>query len=845
MAGRHRIRRLFSRRDFLKYVSVTLGASLIIPARKIKSAELNEYWWHKFMPFIETDDASWFRLSQARMVMHGMGRDPTWGPFGQHFSELENEDAFSRVKALGPRIITWIEGFGHCNLYAVVLKQRPDGSFDPFWADPQMANIYRYHWNWIPTTPEMKSANAYRWVGIHNSVNEEDFAMPAFGRKTRQIPEPTYPDGRSAIGWLPEDSAPYPLNARVYDACGAKDINGYLHPEFEPTAGVNEMDLSTRERRGLTRGLFPAIVGYDAVEALSGLGPGDIVYCGSMGIQKDLSAPFWREYARVSVRQILRLGLDGVWCDNYSPWDNFGFPPIQKAFGDWSVYRFHEYLRTKISAEQLAELGLEDKENFDVRTYLKEKAHTFGAADPSELHNPAWADLRWLDDPIWNAFKAFRQKSAQEDLEAFYLAIHDEANLAGRPDFYIGGNDIPDFGLGWVQDRWLDSVNTELTPGWKMGSGSRGIMIPPLGKMAIMYRLALEHQKGPLTSAWYYLDGEYSEYQENPEIAKVLMAEAFANGAFLQCDPIDREIAGSVESHAWWNRFILDHEDVFGRRVPLSEVGVLFSPDNQLASLAPGGFPDFDRQPHVFGHHGWATALVDAHIPYRSIPDWKLTEKIIAPLRVLIVPDAECMEISVASILDNWVRRGGRLVVTGASGMRAGPAESFRKRARSLLENLVGADLSAVGTPGAEREVGDGRVLWTSSPLGMNYYLATIGRAAMLPSLTTRIGSSTLMESTGVPSKVGIFLWKSDDEETMFADLVNYDLDARADEVRPTEGVSFQLTLPAGWESVRSETLSPDGTPNAVSSVGDGAVRIVLPRLEHYVSVVLHRASSL
>jgi len=594
------------------------------------------WWWHHYPSFAQVGDYKLFSRIGARMAIGGVAYDPTWGPYAQHLSVLDGMKSYSDFKKNRVPVIAWIEGFGDCMLYAVTLERRPDGSFQRRGDDPATSQVMRSHWSWA--NREIPQGNVFRWVGLHNTINNEDFIRPRFTRERLHIPVPRYPDGRPAVGWIP--GARYPLNARVYDACGAKDINGSLHPAFEAPDRVNAIDPATRKRRGPTEGLYPAITGSDDAPAVPGLKAGDALYCGVISVHKDLSAPFWRQYVRASIREILRQGLAGVWCDNYSPWDNFGYPPLQKAFGDWSVHRFHAYIRQKFTKEQLRRMGVSDRASFDVRRYLKAKAARFGAKDPSRKDDPAWSDTRWLDDPIWGAFKAFRQKAAQEDLKAFYNAIHDEARKAGRPDFMIGGNDVPFYGLGWVREGWSDMINTELTPGWHMGAGSRGIMIPPPGKMAAVYRIALEHQKGPFSGAWYYLNNGYEKYQENPEIAKILQAEAFANGAFLMCDPNNKAAVGTVESHAWWNRFIRQNENRFGERVPVADVGILFSPDNQLALLAPGGFPDMDRQPHIFGHYGWATALIDAHIPYRAVTDWKLNARHLSGLRAFIIPDA-------------------------------------------------------------------------------------------------------------------------------------------------------------------------------------------------------------
>jgi hypothetical protein len=814
----------FSRRALLLNAGLLL---LPLPAAS-EDAE-RRYWWHEFPSFAQTSDPDLFFRTLARMDICHYSVDPTWGLYAQHLTVIEQGKEFARIKARGARVIAWIEGFGDCMLYAVTLEKRPDGSFTLLAENPPTARVMRNHWCWA--NREIPQGNTFRWVGLHNAVNDEDFIRPAFTREKRGLPVPIYPDGRTAVGWI--EGAQYPLNARVYDACGAKDINGSLHPAFEAPASVNEIDPATGRRKGPVEGLYPAVPGKDDVAPVSGQ-TGEPVSCGVISVHKDLSAPFWREYARVSVREMLRRGLDGVWCDNYSPWDNFGYPPVQKAFGDWSVHRFHEWLKGLPQSER-RRLSLAEADNFDVRTYLKTKAAEFGAKDPARYDDPAWSDARWLDEPVWNAFKAFRQRAAQEDLKAFYDAIHAEARKAGRPDFCIGGNDIPLYGLGWTRDGWLDMVNTELTPGWHMGTGTRGIMLPPKGKMAVVYRAAREHQKGPFVAAWYYLNQSAEKYRRRPEIAKVLMAEAFASGAFLLCDPANSTVAGTVQSHAWWNRFVQKNEQAFGRRVPMADVGILFSPDNQLARLAPGGFPDMDDQPPIFGHWGWATAMIDAHIPYRVITDWKLDAKALAGLRVFIVPDAECLNDRSVRVLEQWMRAGGRIVATGAIGEREGPSGHFRRRQRDPAFGIRYAG----DAQNRQYSTGKGRLDWIAAPLGMNYYLRAADRPALLPRLRDLVGPSTLADGAGLPVTVGLSLWRSEDGQALCADLVNYDLDADADRVRPAENLDFRVRLPIRWRGVRAVTLSPDGEAPADVRIENGWAVARLPRLIHYAGVKL------
>ena len=822
------------------------------------------FWWFQFPSFAQINDNATFVKTLARLNINGPASDPTWGPYGQRLSELDHAKSFPELKATGARVACWIEGFGDCMIYAGAAERKPDGTFARRGDDLRLTSLCRTHWCWA--VPELPKGNEFRWVGIHNATNDEDFVMPEYGHVARAIPVPTYPDGRSAVGWM--DGVTYPLNARVYDACGSKDINGHLRPACEPPAKVNDRDPATGKPVGPIEGLYPAIIGKDDVPQLPGLKPGDTVYCGVLSVHKDLSAPFWREYARVSAREIIKHGLDGVWCDNYSPWDNFGYEPVKAAFGDWSVYRFeHGYLgnnrsmTAQMAQKEAREMAHEpwyqtrlQAQRLGVREYLKRKAVEFGAKDPSNVNDPAWHDPRWLDEPVWCAFKAHRQHDAQSDLAAFYYAIHGEADGAGKSDFCIGGNDIPFFGLGWVHDTYLDMVNTELTPGWHMGTGSRGILIPPVGKMAVVYRVALEHQKGPFSAAWYYLNQRFDKYQRKPEIGKLLCAEAFANGAFLMCDTNNKEVAGTLESHAWWNGFIRAHEQDFaprpqaasrppvGPRRPVADVGIVFSPDNQLFLMTPAGFPDMDRQPHIFGHYGWATALVDAHVPYRAITDWKLNADSLAGLRTLIVPDMRCLSAYPDGPLARWVRAGGRLVVTGETGTREGPGQEFRFRAKPALAEMLGVQAPPPKQPATVTRIGKGTVVWVWEPVGMDYYLQADKRAELRPGLLKLAGSSDLVDGALLPTTVGLSLWRTTDAKALFADLVNYDLDADADVVRPAEGLSFRLRLPGGWKAATVTTISPDEGATATAEVKAGWATVSVPWLWHYVSVKLARA---
>jgi hypothetical protein len=598
------------------------------------------------------------------------------------------------------------------------------------------------------------------------------------------------------------------------------------------------------------------------------------------------AAPFWTDYARVMARQLIDRGVNGLWSDNYSSFNNLGMPPIRNGFGRWSEHRFRKKLPEWFTADDLANLGIDDPEAFDTKTYLKQKAVDFGAKDPTHYWDPAWRDARWQDERVWNAYKVFKQQIGQEALRAFYDTIKAEARAAGRDDFLVSGNDMPVYALGWARDQWLDMVSSEQTPGWFVTTGSRGIMLPPLGKYAAVYRAGLEHQKGPYATVWYYLKGEYEKYRNRPTLSKVLFAEAFANATFLKYGG-NPALPGTPESVAWWNQFVRTNEDRIGTRKILADVGLYFSPDNQLAFVVPGSHAlDHNRQPHSFGHWGFGTALIDGHVPYRVVTDWKLSADTLADLKTFIVPSTECLDDDEAPILETWVRSGGRLVVTGPCGARHSTTGRFARRETPIVQrwfpeaagdmlNVSGhtspaqaaaagrdptiplADVAAPKTSPAatspeislnsrafEVTLGTGQILWSPAPVGMDYYLHETERATRLPEILHLVGPSQLLDASALPATVGAYLWQSPEGQSLHIDLVNYDLDLENDVINPATDLSFRLRLPNDWEVVDIDTITPDETAPATSELENGCVKIQLNHLIHYACIKASRSGA-
>jgi hypothetical protein len=115
---------------------------------------------------------------------------------------------------------------------------------------------------------------------------------------------------------------------------------------------------------------------------------------GLWGCGKDTACPMWIDIVRSSILFGVDQGkIDGIWTDNFSPWDNFGYPPVKVAFGDWSVAKFRDYLAAKFTPSQLEAMGVTNVATFDVRTYLRNKLTSYGGNN-TNLDAGQWNDIR-------------------------------------------------------------------------------------------------------------------------------------------------------------------------------------------------------------------------------------------------------------------------------------------------------------------------------------------------------------------------------------------------------------------------------------------------------------------
>ncbi len=755
--------------------------------------EMQRPWWDDYPILVDTNDPDVAARHHATLVMSGCDADPGWGIYGQIATRVPG--IRQRLKNAGYRVISYYETFGETYCFIAELGERGDAPWTP---------LEHQHWGW-----QGYAGGPIRWIGVHTYFDDEAFAQPyTRTHPTYGAPPATYPDRRVATGYdgPPED----PRNSRVFDAICAKDIYGELAITPSYNAAVNAVDPDTGEPVG----------------PLDGLLEYDRGYSGLLLLQRDSACPMWIDYTRAAVRMGAEAGLNGIWSDNYSPWDSLGYPPVAHAFGDWSVAGFPAFVAQHFDEAQRAELGLTDLQAFDIRAYLRAKAVAWGGADAG-TRDKAWRDPRWLEEPVWLAYLIYKRQRGTQALAAYDAAVHEAARDHQPDGFLVGGNDIPFYSLGWCRGT-LDMVSTEMTPGWHMGAGSRGIQLPPVGRFAPTYHLAREHARARLVNVWFYMP---EEYRGAGGVADVIHYEMLANHALPKFDPGNPRVSGNPQSNAAFGAFVEQARPVFGRRERKADVGVYYSSSSVMAQLTPGGFVDFDRQPHQFAAWGVGTLLTEMHVPFRFVPEWKLTAEDIAPLRILIIPNADIMDPDVvATVLRPWVEAGGKLITTGDSGVRLPESGNFAPRPEGSCLAAFAAD-----------------ALTFDANVGMDYYLAD---ADARPGLLAQWRSSwerftrdttTFLDDLGAaPPTVGMQVYEDREAGRWFLDLNNYDIDLAADAVRPTDAIRVEATLPAWLTSREARVLSPDDPPAVTIEPIDGdRVAITLSSLHRYASVVI------
>jgi hypothetical protein len=255
--------------------------------------------------------------------------------------------------------------------------------------------------------------------------------------------------------------------------------------------------------------------------------------------------------------------------------------------------------------------------------------------------------------------------------------------------------------------------------------------------------------------------------------------------------------------------FLADHEHLYGRDPTFAEVGVVYGTksnavtrsvaelpaDNRLNVMAEDDVLPFDRVSRL---------LCAAMQPYDVVffPDGELREDTLeledlARYRTLVVPGCDVLTPRQAELLEGYLDRGGRLVVSGDLATNLGD------RMRTVLER---PEVTVTDAFGFELE-----------------HLPHGPQVGVVDGATDAV--VTLQRVDG-----GCALH-----------LIRYDYDEDADRVPPLERLVLDVRLP--FEPGDAEAFSPDGELTAAAEPAAESVRLTLRQVPVYGIVSLPRRS--
>lgn len=791
-------------------VTIVLAAAL--------SAVAAPWWWT--LPAFAGDEDAYIRYG-GNMGMTGVASDPCWGGLARQLTVLDGGLALARLRQPGSRWITWVEGFGDTMLYAASFQWDTPGRLRTRSDDVHTPWAVRNAWCWY--AEGLPAPDIDIWLGAHNATSDDPIARSGFAWSDDALPEPTYPDGRSALGV--RDDLPCPLNARIYDALCSKDVYGRLAPNAErpqdrPESVTPEAD----------QGLLTGVVGGDLFPRVAGVKSGDSYTASVLSLGKDIAAPWWAEYVRTSVRAAVRQGLNGFWVDNWSAWDNLGGLPVERAFGEWSVAGFRRYL-AGVRSRNIRLRGMpEDLAAFDVRHWLQRRVRAFGGGPGRNLADPAWQDSRWLDEPLWLAYLVWKQEAGSNGLQRFYQAVKAEAARAGNDDFLVSGNDIPVYSMAWARPAWTDMVSTELTHGWGLMTGARGTTLPPHGRLSPVYRTLLEHQSGPWGTVWLYMNAPYHTKRQAPGLTHAIYGEALASNVIPKTGG-HTDYFGDEATRAVWMQYMTRQASWYGARRPWAAVGLLWSTSSRLASITPGGVRDMNRLEHLFEYLGWATALDTRGYQWRAVPDWQITDDTLAPFTTLIVPGASALDDATLQALHRAATRGARVVFTGRCTERYGVSGLLQRRpAASLPDWWPASTVTALTRP-----VGRGLMIWNREPLGEQYYAHIPQRQRLVQVMTRLSGRDPLLSLSPCKRPALVSLWR--DTDTVWLDAASMDVTSDGATLRPVGALTSSIPWSGALPEV--DVQAPTGSPQAAVRRAGSRCQITLTGVEGYASVRL------
>ncbi|MBX9767471.1 MAG: hypothetical protein K2X47_09395, partial [Bdellovibrionales bacterium] len=762
------------------------------------------------------------------IIGHPGFQDEGRGLLLRNIGYRQERNSITAARANRSPLIGYIDQHGQSREIAVGLVRRENGNFVKSSAENASAQIFSTIWSWDEKGPGAnKQINYFSWGGLSEMINNTDGWQGAdadflsVGIKT-----PTYPSGEAAKGY----SGPVaPQNSKFYDALGGKDIFGRIAIQFQPYGGDEKGLVSFQ----LPQGKFNT---------------------GHIRIAKDTLSRWWLDYNINVAKSFLSRDVDGFWIDHASGLHAIGLAPVTTAFGDWSVDAFNKFLSTRTDWK--------GSTNIKIKDYILDGAKSIDSTfnkEKKDLGAPAFKSTRWLKDPTWLAFLAYKSILTSQRGTELYTAIKDEAKNAGKnPEaIMVGASDIPVYPFATARGLEADQIHTRYSHLMSPEVGSLGRGLPMRGSNGPFYNLSSALTKSTWSHIWYILPPQMQiSAKARANLAPVLAAEALANNAILAGDDTHERFALTNDEGLQLAKVLDRVGPTFQGRDRYARVGIIYSPNSLYSTLTPGGFaganqelpPKQDSEPSVLHHgmavQGWAEFLESKHLPYRVIPDFRLSEKALRGIQVLIIPHVTAFEREwIQKALKPYLVRVGLIIMTGANHFGETRTVDFLFSQQGSLLN----ELKAGENPE--------RFTFINGNPGADFHNALMtDQTERLVDLQKELYKpfASIMDEQRIPLKI-LYLPPKLEQTTRtvthsrrgdkeyFFDFYNTNVDELTMEAKPSDGGKVTLVLP-GLVPEKLSIRWYDETKNNFINLPsgrnkEGDIVLQIPGFKHYGSI--------
>ena len=251
---------------------------------------------------------------------------------------------------------------------------------------------------------------------------------------------------------------------------------------------------------------------------------------------------------------------------------------------------------------------------------------------------------------------------------------------------------------------------------------------------------------------------------------------------------------------------------VISKREYLADIGLACSSWSRIAAATPfGGWNHEVSKRHIAEFVGWSQYLASS----RDFPQWDVLPldhvmlDELTRFKLVILPSVLVITADQLGVLQQYLKRGGRLLITGESGTFGGPKMLLMPRAHNVLEGL------------ARRF--PGQVSMTTGKPGLEFHRTRSNAAELRQYLDKCSLSDRILNVAGAPDHIGVYLNRSlarDGEVSI--DLVNYNYDLSLDRLAPVTASDFYVVFRtahfASAKGVRGEAIRYDeSAPNEVA----------------------------